>query len=173
MTVDPSAVDRLSDRSVLLSLQELAETVGSDVAEVAPDEQEAVELLAALLASTGLPPEPATALREEGAAVEAGRKLLGHALLDPDTERPAAEIVTDPPSDDQMSVELAVAAAVVLGALIAWLQTKIDIRVSRKDGKSEFEFRATKAATQPALLRQVAETVAGILGAPPGPTPQQ
>ncbi|MEU8816711.1 hypothetical protein [Actinoplanes sp. NPDC048796] len=167
--MDQSAVDRLSDRSVLLSLQELAETVGHDVGEIAPDEQEAADLLAALLASTGLPPAPATALREEGAAVEAGRRLLGQALRDPDTGAPAAEILADPPGDDQMSVELAVAAAVVLGALVAWLQTKIDIKVSRKDGKTEFEFRATKAATQPALLRQLAETVATILNPPPGP----
>jgi hypothetical protein len=167
MSVDSSAVDRLSDRSVLLSLQELAETLGTDVAAVAPDEQSAVELMNALLAEAGVPAGDPTALDDGAVAVAAGRRLLGQALTDPDTGGPAAEIVADPPADDQMSVELAIAAAVVLGALIAWLQTKVDIKVSRKDGKTEFEFRATKAATDPALLRHVAETVSGIISGPP------
>jgi hypothetical protein len=61
-------------------------------------------------------------------------------LRDDDTATIAREVVTDPPDDDPMSIEVAASAAVISRALFGWLQTKVDIRVSRKDGKNEFSF---------------------------------
>jgi hypothetical protein len=165
-----SVAGGLSDRSVLLALQELAEEIGADVAGVAADSDDAAALVAALLDGAGLPRGAVDTLGSAAAATAAARRLLAHTLHDPDTAEPAGQIVADPPADEQMSVEAAVAAAVVLGALVAWLQTKVDIKVSRKDGKNEFEFRMTKAATGPAGIRRIAEVVSALLtGTQPPP----
>jgi hypothetical protein len=159
-------IDPLSDRSVLLSLQELTEVIDPAVdadRAGAADLDEARELVAALLEAGGVPTDAIAAGTRE-AATGAGRRLLEHALADPDTAAAAREILADPPQDDQLSVETAIAAAVVFGALVAWLQTKVDIKISRKDGKTEFEFRATKSATPPATLERLARLIAGFFG---------
>src|SRR5688572_10520770 len=160
-----STVDRLNDRSVVLALQELTEEIGAAVPEVAPDADDAAALVGALLDAAGLDPATATVVADPASAA---RRMLDHALHDGDTAEATGRILADPPADEQLSVEAAVTAAVVLGALVAWLQTKVDIRVSRKDGRTEFEFKLAKAATGPATIRRLAEVVAGLLT---GPTP--
>jgi hypothetical protein len=37
-------------------------------------------------------------------------------------------VVEDPPEDEQLVIETAIVAAVVLGALVTWLQTKVGLR---------------------------------------------
>ncbi|OKI24987.1 hypothetical protein A6A25_33920 [Saccharothrix sp. CB00851] len=153
----------MDDRSVLLSLQEVTEAINAD--RVVADEQEAAELLGALFSSAGGPGGPVA----PADPVAAGRRLLDHVLRDEDTAGIAREVLADPPTDDQMSVEVAASTAVVLGALVGWLQTKVDIKVSRKDGKTEFSFHVVKNAASPGLLKRLADVVAGIIGGPPQP----
>jgi hypothetical protein len=45
-------------------------------------------------------------------------------------------------------VELAIASAVILGSLIAWLQTSVEIQMHRKDGKLDFSFKLKKDKTE-------------------------
>lgn len=47
------------------------------------------------------------------------------------------------------------------------LQTKVEIRITRKDGKSEFEFRLMKNPTSTGVLRELATIVSYLLKGPP------
>jgi len=62
-----------------------------------------------------------------------------------------------------MSVEMAVAGAVVLGALITWLQTKIKLRVTRADGKTSFDFELQKDQTDNSVIKDVTNSVKSLL----------
>jgi hypothetical protein len=77
------------------------------------------------------------------------RRSSGPALWqDPPTRLVVEPELPNPPSDVQKSPELALAGAVILGALISWLQTTIEIEMNRgKDGKLDFSFRLKKEAT--------------------------
>ena len=97
-------------------------------------------------------PEPAIA-----------REVLGLLLSDPATQKVAMETVGNPPPDSQKSVELAIAGAVILGSLIAWLQTSVEIQMQRKDGKLDFSFKLKKAATDGTTLATIAKTVAKLV----------
>ncbi|WP_433190002.1 hypothetical protein [Actinoallomurus sp. CA-150999] len=162
----------LSGRSVLLSLQEIAEDIGTtDTTRTPLDADEAESLLSALLRVSEQPSVTISGLPEQR-MLTAARRLLTHIAEDPDTAESAGAVLADPPADEQMSVETAATAAVVLGALVAWLQTKVDIRIIRKEGKSEFEFRLTKTASSAPLLRELSAVIARLLGGgPPGPPP--
>jgi len=136
---------------------------GSDVP--VANETEARAALAAFLAQTGegSPADPADVI-PDGTALAAGRELLVTLLDDDSTAELAGEYVDDPPDDDQMSIELAIGAAVVLGLLITWLQTKIDIKISREGGETSWSFELHKDATDPETIKEVASTVAGFVG---------
>lgn len=163
------AFDSLSDRSVILSLQELAEDIiDPDPTRTPSDPDEAQELVNALLATDATSPStPQIIAMPETECLKLARQLLAHLVQDPDTAPQVKKILSDPPSDEQMSVETAVNAAVVLGALIAWLQTKVDIKITRKQGKSEFEFRLTKKPTSTSILRDLTAIVARLFNGPP------
>jgi hypothetical protein len=52
--------------------------------------------------------------------------------------------------------------------LVTWLQTKLEIRVSKRDGKTDVEFNMTKDAADSATISGVIEAVkAVILPSPP------
>lgn len=53
--------------------------------------------------------------------LDAARRLLAYLAQDPDTAVQTRAVLSDPPADEQMSVQTAIIGAVVLGALIAWL----------------------------------------------------
>lgn len=128
-------------------------------------------MLAELLRAGEQPPVTVSELSEQRLLLVA-RCLLTQIAEDPDTAKPAGSVLADPPADEQMSVETAVTAAVVLGALVAWLQTKVDIRIKRKEGKSEFDFRLVKSSASAPLLRELSAVIARLLGGgPPGPPP--
>ncbi|MFC8721048.1 hypothetical protein [Kitasatospora sp. NPDC057198] len=155
--------EALSDRSVVLSLQEITEELGdTDPARTPLDADEAQSLVTALMAAGGERARTFGIAGEDGR--RAARQLLVHLLQDPDTSSRAAEVLSDPPADEQMSVEAALVGTVLLGALVAWLQTKVDIRIHRRDGHTEFDFRLRKEAAPPGLLRELAATVARLLG---------
>lgn len=163
------AFDSLSDRSVILSLQELAEDIiDPDPTRTPSDPDEAQALVNALLAADATSTStPQIVAMPETECLQVARQLLAHLVQDPDTAIPAKKILLDPPAAEQMSVETAVNAAAVLGALIAWLQTKVDIKITRKQGKSEFEFRLTKNPTSTSILRDLAAVVARLFNGPP------
>jgi hypothetical protein len=101
-------------------------------------------------------------------------EALGPAILDvlgkDEAIRPKVEeLTTDLPEDAQMSVELALAGAVILGAVITWLQTKVEITVTKKNGKSEFYFKLNKDATDASLIKDVANSLVMLLTGIPNP----
>lgn len=92
-----------------------------------------------------------------------GREMLKLLLRDETTHAKAEEMVAKPPVDEQMSVELAVAGAVIIGTLVSWLQTKVNLKVSKKDGQTAFEFEMTKDAAGTEAIRKPARSVMTLL----------
>ncbi|NIE59624.1 MULTISPECIES: hypothetical protein [unclassified Burkholderia] len=91
------------------------------------------------------------------------RQVLELLLTDPETQKATAESIENPPTDSQKSVELAISGAVVLGALIAWLQTSVEIEIHRTDGKLDFKFNVKKGPTNGQTLADIAKIVAGLI----------
>jgi hypothetical protein len=159
------ALGGLSDRGVVLTLQELAAGLSMGPIRSEQDARAAVGELLRVAGVTELDPE--SLLDDEAEAGEAARRALAMAVEDPELGPAAAALVADPPADDQLTVELLIGGAAVLAVLLGWLQTRVDLRISRKDGKTEFSFRLGKAAASPELLQSVAGTVAAVLGVRP------
>ena len=156
--MEAGSVARLDDGQVLLVLSHLTGQLGDQTA--VESEDEAREVLAAFLEAFG--DTPVDAERVAGpdvAGPEAARALLAAMVDDPDTAPAARELVEHPPDDEQMSVELAIAAAVILGATIGWLQTKIEIEYAVVDGKRTFRFKAEKQATDSGVIKDVVAVV--------------
>lgn len=127
--------------------------------------EEARELVYHLLRSGGIADASARLSHLESA--DTARALLAQMLEERLTRAVVEPIVEHPPADQQKSVELASAGAIILGGLIAWLQTKIDIQVTRADGKTEFSFKLRKEAAGIDVVKQVARQVGGMLGGGP------
>ncbi|MER6999240.1 hypothetical protein [Streptomyces sp. NPDC000410] len=166
-------VAQLSDRSVVLSLQEIAQELGDELGSPADsgiaDARDAEELLAALFTAAG-EPEVAVPADEPG-AVAAGRRLLELLAEDDVTGELARSVLADPPQDDQLAVNDAVTGVVVLAAVVSWLQTKVSFRFHRdREGRREIEFSAEKT-TDPKVLRQVVRVIRDLLLPPPPPPP--
>ncbi|TYB45371.1 hypothetical protein [Actinomadura chibensis] len=164
MTTESRAAGTLADETVLLALQEITEDLARTAAGDAPlDAGEAEALVGALLGEGG--GVPRVVPRDDLALP---RRLLDHLAADPDTGAATAAVLADPPADDRLGVETALAGTVALAALVGWLQTKVEVRIKRRDGKTEFEFRLSKAAAPPALIRELAATVSRLLSGPVG-----
>ncbi|MFI6583124.1 hypothetical protein [Embleya sp. NPDC050493] len=163
-----AVIAELDERSLILALQEVTEDLTADVApEARPmDRDEAEALLAALLEAGGHNGTEAADLNGVD-QYAAARRLLVLLVEDPATADVVRAVVAEPPSDTRLGTDLAVPAVVVLAGVVGWLQTKIDVRIKRKDGKSEFEFRATKAAARAGLLKELAATVVRLWNGPP------
>lgn len=171
MTIDP--IGELDDRSIVLAVQYLAEDLSPGDAAQVRTEAEARLVISALLAEARVADaDPGELLPGEPAAIAAARRALEAAAGDEDTREPTLAILTDPPRDEQMSVEAALASTAVLALLISWLQTKVEFRVHRKGGKTEVEFAIGKQAADTQVLRAIAATFSSILGIPVGKTPE-
>ncbi|MEV0445560.1 hypothetical protein AB0I84_12165 [Streptomyces spectabilis] len=155
-----SVTDALNDRALVLVLQELTEEMQS--AAVPPARLTESEARASLHALTD-GADVDGVLDDEASATATARRLLTVMLEDSDTAPVAASIAADPPVDDQLAVEAAVTGIVVLAAMITWLQTKVEIKIHRKDGNTEFLFHLRKSAARPQTLRSVTETATQIL----------
>jgi hypothetical protein len=80
----------------------------------------------------------------------------------------AEPVLADPPADTRLGAELVEPSLVAMAGLVTWLQTKVDVRVKRKEGKTEFEFRVMKEAAPAAMLKELAAAVARLWnGSPP------
>lgn len=155
----------LSDRSVLLSLQELTEDLSTAQDYTPADADEARALLAALLTAAGRSPTALPEAPDERAA----RSLLTELATDPDTSAQTTAILADPPADEQLGIEAAAPGLVVTAAVVTWLQTKITIRVKHRDGGWEFDFHLHKQPVPTSVLRRLADTVTRVLGSPSDP----
>lgn len=144
----------ISDRTVVLALQEITEQLwpGGEVADsTVRDAVEAGEVVAELLRAGGRSDNGEIA----GDPIVA-RRMLELLLGDQDTRATAEATLADPPADEQLSVETAVTTVVVLAAAISWLQTKVDIKIHRKNGKIEASFTLQKNAAAGNSLERLA-----------------
>lgn len=157
--------EELSYESVLLSLQELVEDLGSTVTYTPRSGDEAYALVDTLLTRGGQAPACSGDDQWDAAA----RRLLAHLNADADTASQTGAILADPPTSDRLGVETAATDLVVLAAIVTWLQTKIDIRVKRQDGGWEFDFQLTKKPVPVSVMRRLAGTVSRILNGPTDP----
>jgi hypothetical protein len=158
-----SPINNLSDRSVVLALQEFTE-VGAPLP--MESQSEARQLIESLLAAG--PPSGKAQLdkiiNSDETALTVARRLLDLTAEDPDTEAVITDITSEPPRDDQMSADVAITSVVVLAALITWLQTKIEIKVQRKDGKVDFVFHLLKEKSSDGTIQSVIETINRTIG---------
>lgn len=159
----------LSDRTVLLALQELTEELSADAAvdSMPLDQDEAALLVGKLLHDGGQHGDSATVLPDQVAAYAAARRVLAMLASEPATADVSAAVLRDPPTDSRLSAEIAGPGIVVLAALVTWLQTKVVIHIKRVNGKTEFEFRVAKEAATSATLKELASTIARLLGGAP------
>lgn len=166
---DTSIASRLDDAAVLRVLShltaEIREQIPSEAQTSITSAEEARMAVAALLTEEGVAPatSPDQILPEPAATPTQARALLQVFWEDEDLRPHLEELISHPPDDSQRSVELAMTSAVILGAVITWLQTKIDLKVTRKDGKTDFHFALRKNATDPALISDIAKRIGSIL----------
>ncbi len=126
------------------------------------DEEAARELLASFLTQ---PTRQVSAVEVARPSIPADvyvRHTLDMLVGDAQTAPIVAEELDQLPPESQMFAD-PVTAALVLGVLIAFLQTKFDVAVSRKDGKLDFSFSASKAAASDEVIAQVVAEVGGVV----------
>jgi hypothetical protein len=166
--MQPTDLDALSDREVLLVVSHLTDDLReSGAGETSPvtSAYEAREALASFLDEFGRQEgTPADMIVPDDAnAAALGRELLAHLLNDDIAGDAARTLVATPPDDSQMALELAIGAAGVLGLLITWLQTKVDISVKHEHGDTSWQFKLHKDAADPAVIKDVADTVSKLV----------
>jgi hypothetical protein len=161
---------QLDDRAVLRVLsavtEDIRERLPAKDAKALSSAEDARAAIAALIATVGGRNIDASSITFEGSrAGPAARELLATLQQDPQIG-PGLELeLANPPSDAQKSPELALAGAVILGALISWLQTTMEIEINRgKDGKLYFSFRLKKEASNGNTMGGLVETVGRLIG---------
>ncbi|WP_330455977.1 hypothetical protein OIB37_03325 [Streptomyces sp. NBC_00820] len=159
----------LTERSVVLALQEITEDLSLPHGLVSENDEEALEIVRMLLAHGGVPAQPARLLDDDDLALGAGRRLLEVLAEDPGTRPVTEPLLADPPVDEQLAVVEVSAGVVVLLALVAFLQTKVSLKVERKSRRGKVVFEVTKEATQPSVLLHLAGLFQRVLG--PGVAP--
>jgi hypothetical protein len=155
--------NNLSDRDVVLVLQELAEDLSKASQITSPEEARlAITSLAAAAGQEGAIRLPESDLE----AVAAGRRLLAHAALDEDAATIVQTLTDDPPADDQLAVETALATVVVIAAVIAFLQTKISFKVHRDEKGTRVDFEVLKKSTSDPILHKAIDILVDVFRAP-------
>jgi hypothetical protein len=164
-----SRISQLDDRAVLRVLSEVTQNLREELPEkelkrVSTTEEARAAVAALITAGGGRQINPDSIVIEGPAAVQAARGILQALWNDPAHRAAVEPALTSPPADAQKSPELAVAGAVILGALISWLQTTIDIEVNRKDGKLDFAFKLRKEPAANNVISATAKTVSHLIG---------
>ena len=80
----------------------------------------------------------------------------------PDVRRVVQRELDQLQPESQMFVD-PVSAAVVLGALVVFLQTKFDAEFSRKDGKASFEVVVKREAASDKVVEKVIDSVRNLI----------
>ncbi len=167
MHTDPAA--HLDDETVLRILAHLTadmrDQLPSEARTAVASPEEARAAIAVFLEEEGVAPplEPDRVLPEPAVTAADARVLLQMMWEDDALRRSLEALIAEPPDESQKSVEVALAGAVILGGLITWLQTRIDLQVSRTDGMTSFRFRVRKDATDPSLIREMATKIASLV----------
>jgi hypothetical protein len=113
----PTEVESLSDREVLLVLSELTDEL-RESGEVGPSpvasEQDARDVLASFLNdfAPSQTASPGAIVPDDADAAAIGRELLAHLIHDDVAGEAAQSLVAEPPDDTQMALPLAIGAAV-------------------------------------------------------------
>ena len=163
-------ISELDDRTVLRVLsavtENLREQLPANEARAIGSADDARAALAALIeTAAGQKIDPASITFEGPQAARAAREVLVTLWQDPQTRLVVEPELANPPSDAQKSPELALAGAVILGALVSWLRTTIEIEVNRgKDARLDFSFRLKKEASGDKIISDAAQTVGRLIG---------
>lgn len=164
MTTDDDLTIRvaeLNDHQSERLLQEVLDQLLSQVSTLQVDNEESArELVASFLSQHGIPVHPDEILRPVAGLETYIRGTLSMLAQDPQTAGVVESALEDLPEETQMFAD-PVTAAVVLGVLVAFLQTKFDLRIRRKDGRVDFEFALSKKATSDKTVGKVVEAVRG------------
>lgn len=162
-TIPREAVARLDNAIVMSVLGHLTVEIRRDLPASEQSRvqslDEARQALAALIETDADP----NSLVDEANAEATGRKLLNVLAEEPATWDRARDLIAEPPEDLQRSIAAAAAAAVVVGALISWLQTEVDIEVTREGSQTNFRFHMRKDRSDSKLIGDVVATVRRIL----------
>ncbi len=165
MTAAPD-LSHLDDHTILLILsyltQELREEIPEDEKETVQTGLEARQVIGQAAALAGEQPASIPDLEESPEAAQAARQIITLLYQDPALQGKIDALLADPPRDEQMTVELAIAGAIVLGLVVSWLQTNVDISYSNKDGKKSFQLNIKKNAAKPALIKDIAGQVVQV-----------
>jgi hypothetical protein len=162
----PDLVSSLDDRSTILAVEELVHELRRKLPdaerEVVSSEDDAHSLVAAALAAVGEPYRP-PGHEPAPATVAELRDLLRIAAQDETTAATARPILQDPPRDHQMAINAVLMDPLVLGAVVALLQTRLRIDVKRTDGKTSFVVRLDKQAASQSLIQDFLHAITRLL----------
>jgi hypothetical protein len=160
-------LSHLDDHTILLIFgyltQELREELPEadlDTVQTSLEARQVIGQAATTLA--GEPPVAIPDLAESRDAARAARQIIMLLYQDPALRGRIDALIADPPRDEQMTVELAIAGAIVLGLVVSWLQTNVDISYSDKDGKKDFQIHIKKSAAKPELIKDIAGQVVQV-----------
>jgi len=164
-------IDNLDGAAVFLSLSYLAHDLREAVPEAerlpveTPDDaRQALAALAEQLEAVPGSFQAGQIVADDADIETIGRETLSMFLDDPAVRDEVEDLLDDPPEDAQMSgLELVAESAIVLGALIAWLQTKIEISMVYSEGKPEFSVRLDKDKTDPKTISRIVDYLAGLI----------
>jgi hypothetical protein len=155
----PIELENLDDSTIFRITSHLTAQLREEMPDEATgirDAAEARAVLESFLASNGSPFPASTLFPSDAASVALqARRLLALMLEDETTGPQAMELLANPPADTQKSVEALAATAVVLGGLVTWLQTRVDIHVERKNGQTDFRIQVKKGATSADIISNI------------------
>jgi len=163
------SVSSLEDRQVTLALQHLGWDLHTSSAEINgfADPEEGRRLLRAFMDFVEAPEQDATVGHSAGADADGARSALRLAMAMPETTELANELVEDPPDDDQMSLGDLPQYVAMVGFVVAFLQVRFNVHVSRREGKTEFDFKAGKEPLDNEQLGQFISMASTIVSSPP------
>lgn len=163
-------VRALDERTVLLILSHLTQQMrpSAPTGRTVGSQDEARRAIAAFLEASGRPGavDPASVIPAGHTTDESARMMLLALLDDPESGPLARQLLANPPEDTQMSTELAIASAIILGALVTWLQTRVKLKINRKGGQTQFEFELSKEPTAAPTVARLAQAVASVVVQP-------
>ena len=159
-----NGLDRLSSSEVVAALQELTGVLRPTLSE---DQQAAVtsndEAWLAVMAIAGLDATQIPADIQPERSLAAARALLAIAAADSELGAEARPLIEKPPSDDQMFLAGGLEIVVVLSALVTLLQTKLDLRVTRRNGQVDFDVHLSKDKASDAVIEKVVDVATDLL----------
>ena len=155
-------LDRLDERQVTLVLQHLASELLADGtsinAMVDPDAGTAI--LESFTAAAAAQTQPAI----DAPPIDARRNALELALTDPATETLAADLVAEPPDNEQMGGGALLSEhSALMMFVVSYLQTRFKVRISHAGGRTEASVEIEKDAVRPAALGKLVSIARSLL----------